>query len=161
AVNAVAARLGADIDDRIPRLPCSRVEDAVSRCEADAHGIHENVVVVALVEIRLAADGRNADAIAVIADAGHHSGHEMAHARMIGRAEAQRVHHGDWPGTHREHVAHDAADARRRSLIGLDVGRVIVALHLEDYRLTVPDIDNARILARTLDDLRAVRGEPL
>src|SRR5690606_22574235 len=52
----------------------------------------------------------------------------------------------------------------RRALVRLDVGRMVVALHLEDDRLAVADIDHAGILARTLDHART-RGrqgaEPL
>jgi hypothetical protein len=36
----------------------------------------------------------------------------------------------------------------RRALVGLDVGGVVVALHLEDGGLAVADIDDAGILAR-------------
>src|SRR5262249_15907601 len=71
------------------------------------------------------------------------------------RAESERIHIGDGPGAHGEHVAHDAADAGRRALIRLDVGGMVVALHLEHGRLAIAEIDHARVLARTLDDLRA------
>ena len=74
---------------------------------------------------------------------------------MIGRAEPQRVHVGDRTRAHGEHVAHDAANAGRRALIGLDIGRMVVALHFEHGRLAVAEIDNARVLAGPLDHLRA------
>ena len=74
---------------------------------------------------------------------------------MVGGAEAQRVEVGDGARAHREHVAHDAADAGRRALVGLDVGGVVVALHLEDDGIAVAEIDHAGVLARSLDDLRA------
>ncbi len=45
--------------------------------------------------------------------------------------------------------------AGRRALVGLDVGGVVVALHLEDDRLAVADVDHAGVLARPLDDARA------
>src|SRR5947199_274715 len=48
----------------------------------------------------------------------------------------------------------NAADARGRALVGLDVARVIVALHLEHHRLTVADVDHTGVLARTLDHPR-------
>jgi hypothetical protein len=51
---------------------------------------------------------------------------------MIGLAEAQRVHGRDGPCAHGEDIAQDAADAGRRALVGLDVGGVVVAFHLED-----------------------------
>ena len=56
----------------------------------------------------------------------------MARLGVVGIAEAQGVEVGDRPRAHGEDVAHDAADAGRRALVGLDVGRVVVALHLED-----------------------------
>ena len=120
--------------------------------EADGHGIDQDVVVVAGVEIGFAADGRHAHAIAVVADAGDDPGDEMAGLGMVRRAEAQRVHVGDGPRAHGEHVAHNAADAGRGPLIGLDVGRMVVALHLEHGRLAVAEIDDAGILAWPLDD---------
>ncbi len=70
-------------------------------------------------------------------------------------AEAQGVQQGDGPRAHGEDVAHDAADAGRRALIGLDVAGVVVALHLEDAGLAVADVDDAGVLARTADDARA------
>ena len=79
----------------------------------------------------------------------------MARARMVRIAEAERVQRRDRPRAHGEDVAQDAADAGRRALIGLDVGGVVVALHLEDGDEPVADIDDAGVLARPLDDHRA------
>ena len=78
----------------------------------------------------------------------------MPRLRMVGLAEAQRVHVGDRPRAHGEDVAHDAADAGRRALVGLDEARVVVAFHLEDGGLAVADVDDAGILARALDHPR-------
>jgi len=78
---------------------------------------------------------------------------------MLGIAEAQGVQQGDWPGAHGEDVAHDAAHPRRRTLIGLDVGGVVVALHLEDTGVAVVDVDDAGVLARAADDARALGRE--
>jgi hypothetical protein len=70
---------------------------------------------------------------------------------VLGIAEAQRVHRRHRASAHGENVAQDAADAGRRALIGLDVAGVVVRLHLEDDGLTVADVDDAGILARSLD----------
>jgi hypothetical protein len=78
--------------------------------------------------------------------------------RVVLFAEAQRVHRRDGPRAHGEDVAQDAAHAGRRALVRLDIGRVVVALHLEDHRLAVADIDHAGVLARSLDHLRPVVG---
>ena len=53
----------------------------------------------------------------------------------------------------------DAADAGGGALVGLDVGGVVVALHLEDHRQTIADIHHARVLAGAADDLRAGGGQ--
>ena len=155
AVDAVAAGLGADVDDGQADALGRRVEDLVGAREADAHGVDQDVVVVALVEVGLAADRRHADAIAVAADAGDDAVDEVARLGMVGRAEAQRVQVGDGARAHGEHVAHDAADAGRRALVGLDVARVVVALHLEDDAVAVAEVDDAGVLAGALDHLRA------
>ena len=53
----------------------------------------------------------------------------------------------DRPGAHGEDVADDAADAGRRALVRLDVGRVVVRLDLEGDRPAVADVDDAGVLA--------------
>ena len=68
-----------------------------------------------------------------------------------GAPKRQRVEAGDRPRAHGEDVAQDAADAGRRALIGLDVARVVVALHLEHAGEPVADVDDAGVLARPLD----------
>ena len=85
----------------------------------------------------------------------------MARLGVVGRAEAQRIEVGDGARAHGEHVAHDAADAGRRALVGLDVARVVVALHLEDDGPAVAHVDDARVLARPLDDQGPARRQRL
>src|ERR1700756_4551435 len=80
----------------------------------------------------------------------------MAGSCMVRAAEAQRIEDRDRPRPHREDVAQNAADPGRRALIGLDEGRVIVALHLEDAGLAVADIDDAGVFAWALDDPRGL-----
>ena len=159
AVDAVAAGLRAEIDHRQARLRRGGIEDLVRVGQAHAHRVDEDVAVIARVEIRLAADGRHADAVAVAADARHHAFEQAARLRMLRLAEAQRVEQRDRAGAHRKDVAHDAADAGGRALIRLDEGRVVVALHLEDARLPVVDVDHARILAGAADHARAADRE--
>ncbi len=102
-------------------------------------------------EIYLSADRRDAHAIAVAPDARDDARYQMTGLLMRRLAEAQRVHHRNGTRAHGEHVAHDAADTGRRALIGLDERGVVVALHLEDTRIAISDIDDARILAWPLD----------
>jgi hypothetical protein len=80
---------------------------------------------------------------------------------MIGPTEAERVQSGDRTGAHREDVAQDAAYARRRALVRLDEARMVVRLHLEDGGEAIPDVDDTRVLAGTLDDARPLRRKAL
>ena len=86
---------------------------------------------------------------------------EVARLGVVGIAEAQRVEVGDGARAHGEDVAHDAADAGRGALVGLDVGGVVVALHLEDDGIAVADVDHAGVLAGALDHLRALGRQRL
>ena len=84
---------------------------------------------------------------------------------VVERAEAQRVHQRDRARAHREDVADDAADAGRRALVGLDRGRVVVALDADRDGDAVADVDDAGALARTDEHPRrlgreAARGGP-
>ena len=81
AVDSVAAGLRADIDDRIADAGRGRVEDLVGLRDADGHRVDEDVAVVSGVEIDLAADRGDADAIAVAADAVDHARDQVAHLR--------------------------------------------------------------------------------
>jgi hypothetical protein len=147
----VAAGLGADIDDRIADARRGRIEDPVGVGDSDGHRVDQDVAVIGGVEIHLAADRGDSHAIAVAADPGDDSGDQMAHPGVIGPAEAERVEIGHRARAHREDVAQDSADSGRGALIGLDVGRVVVALHLEDRGLIVADVDHAGILAGPAD----------
>ena len=111
----------------------------------DAHRVDEAVVRVGRVEDRLAADGRDADAVAVVADA-----RDRALEVPVRLAEAQAVEERDRPRAHRDDVAQDPADAGGRALERLDRGRVVVALDLERDRLALAEVDHAGVLARAL-----------
>ncbi len=71
---------------------------ACSKC------IDENIAVIALVEVHFTANGRNAESIAVAANAGNNAGNKMAGLWMIRFAKAQRVHCCHRASTHCEHV---------------------------------------------------------
>src|SRR5262245_4560487 len=79
----------------------------------------------------------------------------MTRLGMCGRAKRQCVQAGDRACAHGKDIAQDTANPRRRPLIGLDVARVIVALHLEHAGKPVADIDDPGIFTGPLDDPRA------
>ena len=114
---------------------------------ADAERVDQRVALVAGVEDDLAADVGQAEAVAVAADAGDDAGQHPRGVRVVGRAEAQRVHHRDRAGAHGEDVPDDAADPGGRALVGLDEGRMVVRLDLERDRAAVADVDDAGVLA--------------
>ena len=81
----------------------------------DAHRVHERVRRVGLVEDRLTAHVRHADAVAVVTDAGN-----GAPEMPVGLAEAQAVEQRNRARPHRDDVAEDPADTGRRALKRLD-----------------------------------------
>ena len=154
AVDAVAAGLGAEIDDRHADARRRRVENLVGVGEADRHGVDE---VVAVVARRGSAPGRRPSARRSCC----RSRRRRRPRRTpdggswdVSDRRSERIEAGDRPRAHGEDVAQDAADAGRRALIGLDVARVVVALHLEHDGKPVADVDHAGVLARPLDHPR-------
>ena len=70
AVDAVAAGLGADVEHRVALALRRALDDVVVPRDAEAQDVDERVAGVHSVEEDLAADRRDADAVAVAADAG-------------------------------------------------------------------------------------------
>ena len=151
AVDAVAAGFRAEIDDRHADARGRRVKNLIRVGQAHRHGIDQAIAVIAAMKTHLATDGGHAEGIAVAADAGDHATDQGARFRMFRIAERQRIEAGDRPRPHGENIAQDAADAGCRALIGLDVARMVMALHLEHDGLPVADVDDAGVLARPLD----------
>ena len=112
----------------------------------DAERVDQRVARVGRVEHGLTADVRQAKRVAVSADAADHAVDDAAGVGCVGRAEPKLVHHRHRASAHGHDVAHDAADTGGRALIGLDVGRVVVGLHLEGGRPSVADVHHAGVL---------------
>ena len=83
-----------------------------------------------------------------------HPFNEVGGSFVFRIAETQRIEIRNRARAHREDVAQYAADAGRRALYRLYVGRVVVRLHLEDRRQPAAYIDNPRVLARRTLQLR-------
>ncbi len=138
----------------LPMPEALRVEDLVLFADAQRENVHQRIAVVALFENALAADGRHAEAVAVMRDAADHAVENAPVARavrrIVKRAEAQRIHHRDGPRAHGEDVAQDAADAGGRALKRLDVTGMVVRFDLERDHPAAADIDDAGVFARPL-----------
>ena len=127
---------------------------------AQAEHVDQRVLGVCLVEHHLAANGGDADRVAVAGHARHHALGDPAAAGVVERAEPQRVHQRNRAGAHSEDVAHDAADARGRALVGLDGGRVVVALDAQCHGDAVAHVDHAGVLTRADQHPRGLGREP-
>ena len=132
------------------------VDVAVAQ-HACAQGVDERILLVGRVEFGLPADVRQPEAVAVSADAGDDAVHNARRVRMADVAEAQLVHDRHGAGAHGDDVAHDAAHAGGRSLIRLDVARVVVRLHLEGDGPAVADVHDAGVLAHAHEQALAHR----
>jgi hypothetical protein len=160
-VNAIAPRARADGHDRVADTFGGREDEIRLVQQPYTHRVDERIPFVGRIEDDLAAHGRDADAIPVVADSLDDAREEMAHARRVERSEAQRVQQRDRTRAHREHVAQDAADAGRCALIRLDRRRMIVRLDLEGDREPVTDRDHAGVLARALQYVGRLRWQRL
>ena len=125
---------------------------------------------IARVEADRAVDGRNAHAVAVIADAGDDALHHLArmqHARRqrfrrrVGRGEAEDVGVADRLGAQAgaERIADDAAEAGVGAAVGLDGRGMVVRFDLEaDVKLVVETHDAGVVLEDA--DAPVVGAEP-
>ena len=156
AVNAIAPSFGPDIDDGVAHAGGGGIENFVLIRDAHGHRIDEDIAVIGGVEIGFAANCRYTHAIAIAADPGDYALHQMLHLGMIGPSKPQRIGIRHRTSAHGEDIAQYAANTRCCALIGLNVGWVVVALHLEDRGLIVANVDNASILARTTNDPRGL-----
>ena len=130
------------------------------RREAQAHRVDQAVLLVGALEVDLPADGRDADRVAVVADARDHALEQVARALGVELAEAQRVEHRDRPGADGEDVAQDPADPGGGALEGLHGAGVVVGLDLEGDRQAVADVHRAGVLPRAHDHARALGRQP-
>ncbi len=161
AVDAVAAGLGADVEDGVADAGGGCVEDLVFADEAEGEGVEERVAGVAGLEAGFAAEVGNAEAVAVAGDAAGRRPRRwcLCGCVRVGLgdssgewAEAEGVHDGERAGAHGEDVAEDAADAGGGALVGLDIGGVVVGLDFEGAGPAVADVDDAGVFAGALDD---------
>ena len=96
-----------------------RQVDIVVTQHAQAQGVDQRVALVGRVELGFSADVRQAQAVAVSADTGHHAVHDTGRVRVVECAETQLIHHGYRACTHRHDVADDAAHTCGSTLVGL------------------------------------------
>src|SRR5271154_540407 len=78
-MDTVASRLGADINYRIPRARCASIKNLVAPNQAQSKRIHQRIAGVTSLELNLAAQVRNAKAVAVRSNTRNHA----LHHRMV------------------------------------------------------------------------------
>ncbi len=157
--DAVAAGARAHEHQQVAHPGRRAADEPVAAGDAQAHGVHEAVLLVGGLEVHLAANRWHADRVAVVPDARHGSVQQEPRARGLQLPEPQRVEHRDRAGAHGEHVAQDPADACGRPLKGLDGARVVVRLDLEGDGQPVAHIHSARVLARAHEQVRPLGRE--
>ena len=109
--------------------------------------VHQRVVLINRVKPGFSADVRQTQTVAVKADSADNTRCNAGGVGVAKRPEAQRVHHGNRPGTHRDDVANDSANAGGCALERLNEAGVIVAFNFERHGPAFADIDNASVLA--------------
>ena len=159
-VDAVAPGAAADGDDQIAGL--SGLTRFVHGDQADGAAEDERIAEVARVETDRAVDGRNADAVAVIAHAGDDALHHlfgMQHARRqrlgqrVGRREAKYIGVADRLGAQAgaQGIADDAAQPGVGAAVGLNGRRMIVRFDFEANVILIVEFDNSGIVLENAD----------
>jgi hypothetical protein len=159
-VDSVLSRLRPDVEHGVAFALGAREEDSIFGRDPEAERVHQRVEAVAVLEADLAPHGGNSHAVAVAPDAGGDSREDRAVLLDGQRPEAERVHERNRARAHGEDVADDAADSGRRPLEGLDEGRMVVGLDLEDRGEAVADVDHPRVLSRPLQHARPAGRKP-
>ena len=90
AMDAVAAGLRADVIHRVADAGGAALDQRVGACDAEAEHVDERIAGVPVVERDLAADRRNADAVAVAGDAGDDAFDDAPRARAVGTVQRRR-----------------------------------------------------------------------
>ena len=109
-------------------------------------------------EREAAADCGNPDGVTVVGDPLDYAVEEVARVLAVEGSKIQRVRERDGVGPHRERVPDDATHTRRRAVVRVDVGGVVVALDAEgDVHLLAPVVarqcDHGGVVARPDHDL--------
>ncbi len=131
SVDAVAARRRTDNVDGVAH-PARLGADLLAHFnDSGRECIHQRILLVAVVKIDFAADGRNTKAVAVVANAFDHAVDQPFGAVGAGIAEPQRVQLRNGPSAHGENIAVDSAHSRRSTLVGLHGRRVVVRLNFK------------------------------
>ncbi len=88
-MNAIAAGIRAGEEEHVARARGAGAQQLRGFGDAHAHRVHQRVAVVGRAEDDFAADGGDAEAVAVATDAPDHAFEEVAVLRVVERAEAE------------------------------------------------------------------------
>ncbi len=154
--DAVPTGLRTEQDDRVTDSGRRRSLHPSDRHHPHAQGVDQRVPQIRRIEDDFPADRRQAQAVAVAADARDHPGQHPRRVGRVGVAEPERVEDCDRPGTHSQDVADNPADASRRTLVGLDETRMIMRFDLKCDGQTLTDSDHPGVLAHA--DEHALTG---
>ena len=145
--HAVRAGRGPEQDHLVTRPAGRRDLQVAVPHHPHAERVDQRISRVARVEVELAADVGQAQAVPVKRDAADHAGQHPAGVGGRGWPEPERVHHRDRARAHREDVADDAANAGGGALMGLHVRRVVVRFDLEGDRVALADVHHSGVMA--------------
>ena len=147
SADPVAAGTGAVEDHQVAHPLGARQVDVLVLHGAHTQRVDQRVALIGLVEDDLTTDVRQAQTVAVSTDARHDSREHPFGVGVVSSSEAQRVHDSQRPGAHRDDVTHNAPDTGGRTLVGLHIRGVVVALDLEGHRPPVADVHHSGVLA--------------
>ena len=151
--DAVQTRAGTKKHHLIAQARGKRQFQVLHLQRAHAQRIDQWIPGVGFIKNGFTADVRQAQAVAITAHTINHTRQHTLGIRGVGRAETQLIHHRHWPCTHRHDVTHNAAHTRGGTLMRFHIRRVIMRLHAERHRMTIPNIDHTSVFTNTRQNL--------
>ncbi len=158
--HAITTGGAADVDDGVPDAGRTGLHDLTGLHQTERHRIDQGIAGIGGIKGNLAADGGNADTIAVMSDPGDDALHQADIGGILQRSEPQRIEQGNGSGSHRENVPQDAADTGSRPLEGFDGRGMVVTFDLEGKAMPVAEIHHTSVLPWPDENARSIGGKP-
>ena len=140
SVDSVAARRRSDYVDGVAHTARLGADLLAHFNDSGRECIHQRILLVAVVKIDLAADSRNTEAVAVVANALDHAVNQPFGAVRAGIAKAKGIQLSNGAGTHGKNIAVDSAHSRRSTLVGLHSRWVVVRLNFKGTGQSVANV---------------------
>src|SRR5512136_1020931 len=113
----------------VSRLFYPRRNISAGMDDANADDVHQRIPVIAAVKSEIPPDHGDTDAIPISPNPLYDMFKKIPVLFPVKRPEIERIHQGNRTCAHREYIPNNSPNPCRRSIMGIDIARVVVALH--------------------------------